>query len=68
MSRRPREPWPWILAALLVAMMGGSLGFLWIAISAPDPPDVDGVYETGLEYSERVRDAGPADDPGGGAQ
>lgn len=36
-SKRPRiEPWPFLLAALLAAMIGVSLGFLRIALDHPD--------------------------------
>ena len=32
-----REPWPWILAALLCFMIGTSLSFYAIAKAHPDP-------------------------------
>jgi hypothetical protein len=31
------EPWPWALAALLAAMIGGCVAFWWIATTHPDP-------------------------------
>lgn len=39
MEDEPRrfEPWPWALAALLVAMIAGCVAFWWIATSHPDP-------------------------------
>jgi hypothetical protein len=36
-SRRRFEPWPWILAGMLGAMIATSLGFLAIASTHPDP-------------------------------
>jgi nitrogen fixation protein FixH len=53
--RAPIEPWPWILAALLFAMVAGSLAFYQVARANPDPLVVDDAYAAGLHYSERVR-------------
>jgi hypothetical protein len=36
-DERRREPWPWILAGLLLAMVASSLAFWWIAATHPDP-------------------------------
>jgi len=36
-ERRRREPWPIVLAALLLFMVGASLGFLRLATDHPDP-------------------------------
>jgi len=36
-DRRRREPWPIALAALLLFMMGASIGFLRLATAHPDP-------------------------------
>lgn len=49
------EPWPWILATLLLAMVTGSLAFYEVARANPDPLVVDDAYAAGLHYSERVR-------------
>ncbi|MGH0031625.1 MAG: hypothetical protein ACQGVC_17665 [Myxococcota bacterium] len=39
MTDEPRrfEPWPWILAGLLVFMIGTSLAFYHVAATHPDP-------------------------------
>jgi len=49
------EPWPWILGALLLSMVTGSLAFYRVARTNPDPLVVDDAYAAGLHYSERVR-------------
>jgi hypothetical protein len=54
------EPWPWAVALLLAAMIGGSLGFYWVAATHPDPPVVDDAYRAGLEYAEHLRAPVPA--------
>ncbi len=54
--RRARiEPWPWVLASLLFAMVAGSLAFYEVARANPDPLVVDDAYAASLHYSERVR-------------
>jgi nitrogen fixation protein FixH len=49
-----REPWPVALAALLLFMIGGSLGFLRVATSHPDPVVAQ---EASRELPEPVRAA-----------
>lgn len=39
------EPWPWILAACLLAMISISSTFAWVAVTHPDPVVVDERYE-----------------------
>ena len=59
MSREPRarEPWPWLLAGLLGAMIGISLTFLAIAIRHPDPKVVEDAWasEPGIAATIRAR-------------
>ena len=50
-----REPWPWILAVLLLSMMSISLTFYAVASSNPDAMVVDDAYEAGLRYNEALR-------------
>ena len=40
-----REPWPWIIAAMLFSMIVVSTGFAWVAHRMPDPVIVDEAYE-----------------------
>lgn len=47
-GRRRREPWPWIIAALLAFMVTASLSFFAIASLNPDPP-VSDEAKPGLE-------------------
>ena len=48
------EPWPWLLAALRLAMMGSSL-LLWsIAAAHPDGLVTDDAWRDGLSYNEQV--------------
>ena len=54
-SEGRREPWPWILAAMLLSMMSISIGFYAVAASNPDPLVVDDAYEAGLRYNELLR-------------
>lgn len=35
------EPWPFVIAALLAAMIGVSVGFLRISLDHPDAPVVE---------------------------
>jgi hypothetical protein len=37
-DRKAREPWPWVVAAALCAMIAASFAFLAIALANPDPP------------------------------
>jgi hypothetical protein len=39
-AEKPRriEPWPFVIAGLLAAMIGVSMGFLRIALDHPDRP------------------------------
>jgi len=54
---RPREPWPWIVAAALGAMMMISTTFAWIAATHPDPVIVDEAYEADARtFVPRLRD------------
>jgi len=43
--RRSVEIWPLILAGLLIAMIGISTTFAWVAHRLPDPEVVDEAYE-----------------------
>jgi nitrogen fixation protein FixH len=52
-ARRPG--WPIALAALLLAMVGASLGFYRVASRNPDALVVDDAYEAGRHESERLR-------------
>ncbi len=54
-SEGRREPWPWILAALLLSMMSVSLTFYAVAASNPDAVVVDDAYQAGLRYNEALR-------------
>lgn len=60
MADEPRrfEPWPWVLAALLGAMIVASLAFWRIAVTNPDPLVVDDMRAL---YTDPVG-AGPAVD------
>ncbi|MGO4331543.1 FixH family protein [Cupriavidus sp. 2TAF22] len=58
-----KEPWPWLLmSGPLVAMVG--CGFtIWLAMSHPDQPVVEGVSRHGLVVEKArgaTRDAVPA--------
>jgi nitrogen fixation protein FixH len=50
-----REPWPFLLAGLLLAMMGGSLAFLAVASAHPDPLVADDTWRAGSRYNEALR-------------
>lgn len=58
-AREPREPWPWIVAGMLAAMIATSCLFLATAIRHPDPPVVDDAYRAGLEYARGLSLPGP---------
>ena len=53
--RRPTEPWPFILAGLLLLMVSGSLLFLRISIERPDPLVVAQSHGAERAYGERLR-------------
>ncbi|MDX1650050.1 MAG: FixH family protein, partial [Myxococcota bacterium] len=55
MAERRVEPWPWILAGLLAAMMAGSLGFLSIATRHPDPLVVRDAFAVSERYNAAHR-------------
>lgn len=52
---RPREPWPFVVAAMLAAMISGSLGFFWIAVRHPDAAVVEDAYDAGLRLNQELR-------------
>ncbi|HBZ72011.1 MAG TPA: hypothetical protein DEP35_20695, partial [Deltaproteobacteria bacterium] len=54
-SRGRREPWPWAIAGCLLAMAVVLAGFLWTAVSHPDPLLVDDTYAAGHRYNEELR-------------
>lgn len=49
------EPWPVLLGALLLAMIGASIAFYLVAAANPDPVVVDDAYRAGLGYNEAQR-------------
>lgn len=56
MGRQRRfEPWPWVLAGLLCAMIAGSLSFYAIAATHPDAVVVDDAWGAGLRYNDERR-------------
>jgi nitrogen fixation protein FixH len=54
------EPWPVVLGALLLAMIGASIAFYFVAAANPDPVVVDDAYRAGLRYNEAQRTRGRA--------
>lgn len=56
-ERRRREPWPIAVAALLLFMIGGSVGFLRVALRHPDPLVVTDANGAKRDYPENVRAA-----------
>lgn len=44
-EKRRREPWPWIVGSMLVAMMLVAISFAWVAHRIPDPVVVDESFE-----------------------
>lgn len=53
---RRREPWPFLLAGLLLAMMAGSLGFLAVAAAHPDPLVAGDAGRAGRRYNAALRE------------
>ena len=56
-ERRRHEPWPIAVAALLLFMIGGSVGFLRVALRYPDPLAVTDAHGAKRDYPENVRAA-----------
>jgi len=54
-TERRIEPWPVLLGALLLAMVGASVAFYFVAATNPDPVVVDDAYRAGLQYNEAQR-------------
>ena len=55
-SRR-REPWPFAIAGLLLAMAGVLAAFLYLAVSNPDPVLVSDAYSASGRYDAALRAA-----------
>jgi nitrogen fixation protein FixH len=51
------EPWPFLLAALLAAMIGTSMGFYRIAQRFPDPVVTGDAFQAGIAYADAARAA-----------
>lgn len=47
-----QEPWPWILMALPLSAVAGSLAAAWVAFSHTDPMVVDNYYKEGLAINQ----------------
>lgn len=58
------EPWPWIVALGLGAMIATSLAFAGAAYRHPDPLVVDDAYAAGLRWNEERRARERADEAG----
>lgn len=58
------EPWPWIVAGLLLSTIGVSLSFAYVAISHRDALVVEDAYASGLEHNRRARARQRADGAG----
>lgn len=56
-ERRRREPWPVAVAALLLFMIGGSVGFFRVATRYPDALVVADAHGAKLDYPEAIRAA-----------
>jgi nitrogen fixation protein FixH len=54
------EPWPFLVAALLAAMIGTSMGFYRIATRFPDPVVSGDTFQAGLAYADAARAAARA--------
>ena len=50
-----REPWPVAIAALLLAMIGTSVGFYRVASRSADPPVVEDAFAAERQESDRLR-------------
>jgi nitrogen fixation protein FixH len=50
-----REPWPWIVAGGLAAMIAVSLALARTALEHPDPLVTEDVYAAGLAWNQRQR-------------
>lgn len=60
-AERRFEPWPFILAGLLVAMMTGSVSFYVIAAHHPDPVIVDDAFAASERYNQALEAARASD-------
>ena len=58
--RRFAEPWPFLVAALLAAMIGTSMGFYRIAKRFPDPVVTGDPFQAGIAYADAARAAAKA--------
>lgn len=54
-GERRFEPWPFGIALLLLAGIGGSLAFYAVAVANPDAEVVEDAYQAGLELNETLR-------------
>lgn len=54
------EPWPFLVAALLAAMIGTSMGFYRIAQRFPDPVVTGDAFQAGIAYADAARAAARA--------
>ncbi|CAG0970079.1 hypothetical protein MYXO_01244 [Myxococcaceae bacterium] len=64
LDARTHEPWPWILGALLAAMVTASLAFAVIASRHPDPTLVDDSWASEPALAESLRARQLAEDRG----
>lgn len=62
-SRRA-EPWPFLVAGLLAAMIGTSMGFYRIATRFPDPVVTGDPFQAGIAYADAARAAAKAREAG----
>lgn len=58
------EPWPFLVASLLAAMIGTSMGFYRIATRFPDPIVTGDPFQAGLAYADAARAAAKAREAG----
>jgi nitrogen fixation protein FixH len=54
------EPWPFVITALLAAMIGTSMGFYRIAKRFPDPVVTSDSFQAGIAYANAARAAARA--------